>query len=148
MITLLASICGFIGSLFPEVVKYFFDKNHHKQYLEVMEMQAKFAEQGLSVKLKEIEARAEISETNALYNTYNVGINWVDAFNGTVRPALAYSFFLIYSVIKYLQFVVVTHSQVSTEMLELMWSGEDQAIFAGIISFYFGQRALSKIRKK
>jgi len=30
--------------------------------------------------------------------------------------------------------------------MEMLWSLEDQAIFAGIISFYFGQRAMSKVR--
>ena len=29
----------------------------------------------------------------------------------------------------------------------LLWSDEDKAIFAGIISFYFGQRAMSKVRQ-
>ncbi|MBN66591.1 MAG: hypothetical protein CMM94_03370 [Rickettsiales bacterium] len=30
--------------------------------------------------------------------------------------------------------------------MDMLWSTEDQAIFAGIISFYFGQRAMCKVR--
>jgi hypothetical protein len=32
------------------------------------------------------------------------------------------------------------------QILWVLWQAEDQAIFAGIISFYFGQRAMSKLR--
>jgi hypothetical protein len=70
----------------------------------------------------------------------------VDALNGTVRPVLAYSFFLLYFVIKYMQFSMVDLADPFPWQLEMLWSVEDQAIFAGIISFYFDQRAMSKVR--
>jgi hypothetical protein len=31
------------------------------------------------------------------------------------------------------------------EYLQILWTLDDQAIFAGIISFYFGQRTFSKV---
>ncbi|MFO1242038.1 MAG: hypothetical protein U1E36_02395 [Rickettsiales bacterium] len=37
---------------------------------------------------------ADIAESRALYQTYNTGIRWVDTLNGTVRPVIAYNFFL------------------------------------------------------
>lgn len=52
---------------------------------------------------------------------------------------IAYSFFLLYTVVKVMQF--------SAGLPWLLWTEEDQAIFAGIISFYFGQRAMSKLRQ-
>jgi hypothetical protein len=67
------------------------------------------------------------------------GIRWVDALNGTVRPVIAYSFFILYALVKGMQF--------SAGLPWLLWTEEDQAIFAGIISFYFGQRAMSKLRQ-
>ena len=48
-----------------------------------------------------IQITSDSLESRALYKTYNVGIKWVDALNGTVRPILAYSFFLLYSAVKY-----------------------------------------------
>ena len=36
--------------------------------------------------------------------------------------------------------------QFSADLPWLLWTTEDHAIFAGIISFYFGQRAMSKLR--
>ncbi len=54
------------------------------------------------------------------------------------RPVIAYSFFILYALVKVMQF--------SADMPWLLWTAEDQAIFAGIISFYFGQRAMAKLR--
>ena len=39
MVTLLASLSGFFGALFPQVIKYFFDKNDKKHELEVLKLQ-------------------------------------------------------------------------------------------------------------
>lgn len=40
--------------------------------------------------------------------------------------------------------LTLTHVRASLSMPWLIWTEEDQAIFAGIISFYFGSRALKK----
>jgi len=70
----------------------------------------------------------------------------VDALNGTVRPVLAYSFFLLYGAVKYAQITMLLDSINLLEAFPLIWQDEDQTIFAGIISFYFGARAMSKLR--
>ena len=72
----------------------------------------------------------------------------MDALNGSVRPVLAYSFFFIYTYIKFLQYNLIIISIDINDVFHILWSLEDQAIFASIISFYFGQRALSKLRVK
>jgi len=73
-------------------------------------------------------------ETTTTSYTYTASL----ALNGTVRPVIAYSFFALYASVKAIQF--------SANLPWLLWTAEDQAIFAGIISFYFGQRAMSKLR--
>ncbi|MCH2546536.1 MAG: hypothetical protein MK052_02845, partial [Alphaproteobacteria bacterium] len=114
--------------------------------LTILEMQMAQAAQGHQQRLEEINAQADISESRALYKTYYSGIRWVDALNGTVRPVLAYSFFLLYFVIKCMQFAMVDLADPLPWQIAALWSVEDQAIFAGIISFYFGQRAMAKVR--
>lgn len=63
-----------------------------------------------------------------------------------MRPVLAYAFFLLYFTIKCMQFAIVDLTDPMPWQIVGLWSVEDQAIFAGIISFYFGQRAMSKVR--
>ncbi len=147
MMTLLATLVGFISSAFPDLLKIWRDAADRKHELTILKMQMEQQAQGHSQRLEEINAQADISETRALYRTYSTGIRWVDALNGTVRPVLAYTFFLLYFVIKCMQFAVVDLSNPLPWHMATLWSVEDQAIFAGIISFYFGQRAMSKVRQ-
>ncbi len=138
MMTLLGSLLGFISAAFPDLLKLFRDTQDRKHELKILEMQMVQQAQGHTNRLEEIHVEADIAESRALYKTYNTGIRWVDALNGTVRPVIAYSFFILYAVVKIMQF--------SAGLPWLLWTPEDQAIFAGIISFYFGQRAMSKLR--
>ena len=139
MITLLGSLLGFLSAAFPDFLKLWRDAADRKHELTILQIQMEQQAQGHINRLEEINVQADIAESRALYRTYNTGIRWVDALNGTVRPVIAYSFFILYAVVKIMQF--------SADLPWLIWTQEDQAIFAGIISFYFGQRAMSKLRQ-
>lgn len=137
MVTLLGSLLGFFGSFMPDCLKFFNDKHDRAHELAVLKMQVQQQKQGHIERLDEISAKADAEEVTAIYKTYTTNIHWVDALNGTVRPVLAYSFFLLYVGVKISQLGFTG---------EIIWTEEDNAIFAAIISFYFGQRAMRKIR--
>jgi hypothetical protein len=63
-----------------------------------------------------------------------------------VRPVLAYAFFFLYAVVKFMQLNAITTNAPLYSFLDILWTEDDQAIFAGIISFYYGQRAVSQLR--
>lgn len=138
MITLFGSLIGFIGAAFPEFLKLWRDRADRAHELQILQLQIEQQKQGAQGRLEEIRAGADSAESVALYNTWRAGIGWVDALNGTVRPMIAYGFFLLYVLVKLNQM---------SHMPWLLWTEEDQAIFAGIISFYFGARAMGKMRK-
>ena len=148
MITLLASIAGFLTSIIPDIFKIFIDRNDKRHELEIMDRQIKMQQQNISQHLEEIRLSATSSEMKALYSTYKSGNFLIDALNASVRPILAYSFFGLYAAVKYLQFKMLASLNDYALMISSLWSVDDQAIFAGIISFYFGQRALAKKRYK
>ncbi|MBY0354714.1 MAG: hypothetical protein K2Q12_03170 [Rickettsiales bacterium] len=60
---------------------------------------------------------------------------------------LAYSFFALYAATKCLQWGLLDMHSPLPWQVQALWGEEDQAIFAGIISFYYGQRAFSKQRR-
>ena len=146
MTTLLATLLGFISSAFPDLLKIWRDSADRKHELEILQLQMQQQEKGHINRLDEINVQADISESRALYKTYSTGVRWVDSLNGTVRPILAYTFFLLYTSVKWAQISMLLNTTTLQEALPLVWQMEDQAIFAGIISFYFGQRAMSKLR--
>jgi len=147
MITLLASIAGFVSSIIPEVVKYFKDVNDKKHELAILDKQIQYNQTAASRSLEEIHISRDIQEQASLYATYKTEITWVDAVNGPVRPILAYSFFITYMIVKYLQYAAISRTSHVIEYIEIIWSTDDQAIFAGIISFYYGQRTFQKLWK-
>lgn len=145
MITLFSALLGLIGAAFPDVLQLWRDQQDRQHELKILDMQLKQQAQGHSERLSEIQAQADIGERQALYKTWYNNNPWVDALNGSVRPVLAYAFFLLYAVVKCWQFVVLPDVPMPWQVQEL-WQEEDQAIFAGIISFYYGQRAMGKLR--
>ncbi len=153
MMTLLGSLLGFISSTFPDLVKIFRDMQDKKHEIKILEMQLEQQRIVPPQRPEEIvfqgNIQADIAESQALYATYNTGISWVDAFNGTVRPVIAYSFFILYAAIKVLSYYAAPAPEsISLSIIySTLWTNEDSAIFAGIISFYFGQRAMNKFRK-
>jgi len=148
MITLLASIAGFISSLIPEILKFFKDQHDKKHELSILDRQIEQSKQNQSRTLEEIHISRDLIEQASLYSTYKSGINWVDALNASVRPVLAYCFFLMYFFVKYVQYKAIQSSAILVQYLDIIWNIDDQAIFAGIISFYFGQRTFSKHLRK
>lgn len=147
MITAISGLLGFVASAFPDLLKLFRDAQDRKHELVIMQLQMQQQAQGHAERLEEIGAQADIGEAKAIYKTYTTGIRWVDALNGTVRPVIAYAFFLLYASVKAMQFSAMPEGALLPWQIQALWSVEDQAIFAGIISFYYGQRAMSKFRK-
>jgi arginine repressor len=62
MITLLASIAGFISSIIPEIVKYFKDANDKKHELAILEKQIQYNQTAASRSLEEIHISRDILE--------------------------------------------------------------------------------------
>lgn len=148
MITLLGSLIGFISAAFPDLLKLFRDAQDRKHELRILEMQMEQQRQGHAQRLEEVAIQADIAESKALYKTYHTGIRWVDALNGTVRPVIAYAFFILYAAVKFLSYAALPDTGVPFVVVyDTLWTQDDAAIFAGIISFYFGQRAMSKLQK-
>ena len=131
MVTLIATLLGFISSTFPSFLKLWQDKSDKKHELAILELQIEAEKGKYKQKLDAVNAYNEIELSKALYKTYNTGIHFVDALNGTVRPVIAYGFFILYATVKL--------------MTGLSWEQEDQAIFASVVSFYFGQRGIYKL---
>ncbi len=146
MMTLLATLLGFISSTFPDLLKLWKDGADRKHELEILKLQLEQQRQGHVNRLEEIQIAADGFESKALYKTYSIGIKWVDALNGTVRPVLAYSFFILYAAVKYAQVYMLLDSVNIIEAFPMIWNEEDSTIFAGIMSFYFGARAFQKMR--
>lgn len=147
MITLLASLAGFITSIIPEILKIFKDFNDKKYQLNMLDKQIEYGKLSDTKPFKKISNTPYSTNTAHLCHNYKSGIGWVDGLNGSVRPVLAYSFFLMYAMVKCAQYITIARNESLSGYFDTIWSVDDQAIFASIISFYFGHRAFNKVWK-
>ena len=151
MLTLLGALLGFFSSSFPEVLKFFNQKRDRAHELAIMDRQIELTKSGQTSRLEEVRLQAESTEQVALYqharrsNVKQTSL-WVEALGASVRPIITYAFFGLYGVIKVSQWIILTHTLPSAQSFIFLWSEEDAALFAAVMSFWFGHRALIKRR--
>ena len=150
MISLIGTLIGFGTSIVPEVLGYFKQKQANEQEILMLEAKAKYADRLSELKIKELDAEADIAEAKSIY-THDSNLDsgtFVNALRGSVRPVITYAFFILFSTVK----GVTLYTMVSAEGMDLtagmlaIWDDETQAIFRAIIAFWFGNRAMSKAR--
>lgn len=149
MLTLLGSLLGFITSAFPDFLKRWDDAADRKHELEIMDRQMELQRQGHSQRLEEIGVEADIAESKALYayDSQPSGVKWVDALRASVRPVITYAFFILFATVKLAVLAKLLSNNIAvSDALIAIWDGETQALFAAVMSFWFGQRALAKLR--
>jgi len=152
MVTILGSLLGFLGSAFPEFLKVYRDQKDRQHELNILDRQADLIKTGHTNRMEEIQVQADAVIAKAIYaHAKPSGVRWVDALSGTVRPIITYAFFLLYAVMKYSQWAVVYHMMGKYDWREAflnIWQIEDQALFATVISFWFGQRMMQKVKAR
>lgn len=150
MITLLGSFLGFFSSALPEFIKIYRDHKDRDHELAIMDRQIERMQKGDTQRLEEIRITSDAQVSQAMYShARETGVLWVDALGGTVRPLITYAFFLLYAAVKIVQAMIIYKTmslQNWTDALVYVWHLEDQALFATVISFWFGQRMLHKNR--
>lgn len=143
MIELIGALIGFLGGVTPDLFGMWKDAQDRKHELQILDLQMKQQAQGHTERLAEINVTADIAESKAIYKTHTTGIGWVDAYNGTVRPTLAYGFFFLYLMVKIMLFRQLDFTLPWS--IEVFWNATDSAFMYGVIAYYFGQRGMAKV---
>ena len=147
----MGSVLGFGTSIIPEVLGYFKQAQANKQELAMLEAQAQYAAQLSELKLKELDAEADIEETKSLY-AHDSALakqgGWVVGLQASVRPVITYLFMGAFLAVKgALMYSLIANQGIDwTTALDVVWDAETQALFAAIMSFWFGNRAMGKAR--
>ena len=110
-----------------------------------MDMMAKRNE----LKLNIIDKQAEIKETEGLYKHDSMDAGgFINALRGSVRPVITYVFFGLFVAIKVTALISLMDAGNDLgRSLSLIWDDATSGLFAAIISFWFGGRAVSKYVK-
>ncbi len=142
MMTLLGSLLGFGTSIFPSILGYLQDGKDKKHELQSMELQMKLMDKQSELNIQEtqvagemeaiaLELQAEITSIKGSHKAMKMtGIKFIDGLRGSVRPVITYWFMGLYTYAKVTAYIAD----------EVVWSEMDQALFATIIAFWFGDR--------
>ena len=149
MIALLGSVLGFGTSFLPQVLAFFQQKQEHKNKLEEMKLRGELQAQGVNLELQVLDKKAEIEETKALYQYANPSSGFSAGLAASVRPVITYLFFALFMASKAVVMIKVMQQGGDwMDSVDLMFDDETKALFAAIISFWFGNRAVSKYMGK
>jgi hypothetical protein len=150
MLALIGSAIGLLGALLPRLIGLFEAKQNHKQELELLNAQGKWqldmATAGHAAKMAEITSYSDTARELAAFGAAArpSGIRFVDAINGLVRPLITFSLFALYAAVKVGTYILLEAGFASG--VTGLWTEEDTAIWAAIITFWFGNRSLNKKR--
>ena len=147
MMTLLGSLLGFGTSFLPEVLNYFKAGQEHKHNLERMQLEMDLMQKRSELKLQIMDKQADIKEAEGLYRHDSIDAGgFVNALRGSVRPVITYAFFGLFVAIKTVAVMTLMNEQGAdlAGALNVIWDDNTAGLFAAIMSFWFGNRAVSK----
>ncbi len=144
MLSLLGSLLGFGTSFLPKLLGFFEEKRDQAHELKLMdkqlEQQIKLGEQ----KLQFMNVEADVRETEALQKSQTTmavkSSQWVINLSSSVRPIMTYLLFAEFMILTFM----LAFNSIDLEMYNRIWSNEIQAVWAAVVSFWFGQRSFNR----
>ena len=144
MLSLFGSLLGFGTSFLPKMLSFFEDKRDQAHELKLMEKQLeqkiKLGEQ----KLQFMNVDADIRETEALQkNQAQITMKssqWIVNLSSSVRPIMTYLLFIEFMALTFM----LANDWIDFTMSARIWSSEIQAVWAAVVSFWFGQRSFNR----
>lgn len=152
MLSLIGSLIGFAGSAVPSITDHFAKKGDRKLELDKMRLMAELKKEGMDFDLKMYDTMGADKEHERLIKhdiSINQGTGWIAGLQKSVRPVITYAFFLLFATIEITLLMQALEKGTDFSVaIQLLWDEDTKAIFAAILSFWFGSRAIEKSRKK
>ena len=147
--TIISTALGFGTSFIPKLLDTVQDSKDKKHELEVMKLQIEREEKLQSQKAEAMLLQAEIQRETALLDhdakSAEHAATWVNNLRSSVRPIITYLFFALFFFVEGVAvYVILRVGGDVTTIANTLWSEETQSIFAAIIAFWFGSRAVKK----
>ena len=154
--TLLGGLLGGAFRLAPEILKWL-DRNGERSHeLSMQDKALEFEKLRGAQRMGEIAASA-----GAAWNTGAIealrdavrgqgektGVAWAEALSSSVRPVITYWFMALYCAAKTAAFVAAATAGAGWDTAILhAWTEADQALWAGVLNFWFLGRVFDRVR--
>ena len=127
----------------------FYDGLIKQPYMHYSDTKAKLLLEAFMWKLRNRQAKDKEHERLIQHDmVLQQGTGFIGGLARSVRPIITYAFFLLFAVIEgTLLYGAIQAGTDFQEAINILWDEDTKAIFAAIISFWFGSRAIDKNRK-
>jgi hypothetical protein len=154
--TLLGGLLGGAFRLAPEILKWLDRKGERGHELAMQDKALEFEKLRGAQRMAEIGAAAdeawntgaiEALRESVVAQGQRTGVGWVDALSASVRPVITYWFMGLYCSAKTAAFAAaVTAGAGWGEAILHAWTDADQALWAGVLNFWFLGRVFDRVR--
>lgn len=152
MLSIIGSLLGFASSTAPAIMDHFASKEDRKHELNKMRAMADMRKEGAELDMQFYERMGADKEHQRLIDhdvSINKGTGIIAGLQKSVRPVITYAFFGLFATIEITLLMEALEKGTDfSEAIQLLWDEDTKAIFAAIISFWFGSRAVEKARKR
>ena len=154
--TLLGGLLGGAFRLAPEILKWLDRKGERGHELAMQDKALEFEKLCGAQRMAEIGASADSAWNVGAIETLREavaaqgqrsGVRWADALSVSVRPVITYWFMALYCAAKMAAFAAVVNAGAGwgTAILH-SWTEADQALWAGVLNFWFLGRVFDRVR--
>ena len=154
--TLLGGLLGGAFRLAPEVLKWFDRQGERGHELAMQDKALEFEKLRGTQRMSEIGAAADGAWNTGAIETLRdavrtqgekTGVAWADTLSSTVRPVITYWFMALYCAAKTAAFVAAVNAGAGWGVAILhTWTEADQALWAGVLNFWFLGRVFDRVR--
>ena len=154
--TLLGSLLGGAFRLAPEILKWLDRKGERGHELAMQDKAIEFEKLRGAQRMAEIGAAADAAWNTGAINAlkeavaaqgHQSGVRWADALSASVRPVITYWFMGLYCAAKTAAFAAALTAGAGWGEATLhAWTEADQALWAGVLNFWFLGRVFDRVR--
>ena len=154
--TLLGSLLGGLFRLAPEVLKWIDKKGERGHELAMQDKALEFEKLRGAQRMSEIGAGADAAWNVGAIETLReavrtqgekTGVRWADALSSSVRPVITYWFMALYCAAKTATVAAALTGGAGWGVAILYaWTEADQALWAGVLNFWFLGRVFDRVR--
>ncbi len=154
--TLLGGLLGGAFRLAPEILKWFDRQGERGHELAMQDKALEFEKLRGASRMEELGAASDgawnTGAIEALRDAVRTqgektGVAWADALSSSVRPIITYWLMALYCAAKTVAFVAALNADAGWGAAVLAaWTEADQALWAGVLNFWFLGRVFDKVR--
>jgi len=154
--TLLGGLLGGAFRLAPEVLKWFDRQGERGHELAMQDKALEFEKLRGAQRMSEIGSSADAAWNSGAIDAFKeaiatqgrpTSVPWADALSSSVRPIITYWLMALYCAAKTVVFVAALNAGAGWGAAVLAaWSEADQALWAGVLNFWFLGRVFDRVR--